>query len=222
MSEQFRGSAADWDQRYSANPAGYGTEPNAFVRQVAEGIPDGPVLCLAEGQGRNAVYLARLGHEVLAVDQSAVGLRRARELADERGVRVQTQVADLADFAIAPGGWSGIVATFLHLPSELRRRVLAAAVQGLRPGGLFILEAFAVGQLGRSSGGPRSADLLLSVDLLRDELVGLELLQLRELERVLDEGPLHQGPCLVVQALGRKPGPRGPGRRLPDLGATRV
>lgn len=206
MSERVRGSAQDWDQRYTANPAGYGTDPNAFVRQVAGLIPDGPVLCLAEGQGRNAVYLAQLGHEVLAVDQSAVALRRAAELAAERGVQVRTLVADLADFTFAPAAWSGIVATYLHVPAELRRRVLAAAVAGLKPGGLFILEAFAVGQLGRGSGGPRSADLLLTTDLLREDLAGLELLQLQELERDLDEGPLHQGPSLVVQALGRKPG----------------
>lgn len=194
-----------WDERYASDDAVYGTEPNAFVREVADQIPPGPVLCLAEGQGRNAVYLAGLGHEVLAVDQSAVGLRRARELAMSRGVVIRTEVVDLAAFDIQPLVWSGIVATFTHLPSELRRRVFAAAVRGLQPGGVFVLEAFSARQLGRSSGGPSSVDLLMPLSQLGAELAGLDLVHARELDRLLDEGLHHQGMAAVVQVLGRKP-----------------
>src|SRR6185312_10127913 len=98
-----------WNERYSAPAFAYGTEPNDFLRSVADRIPPGPVLCLAEGQGRNAVYLASLGHDVLAVDQSAVGLTRARELAASRGVEISTEAADLETYRIEPSKWSGIV-----------------------------------------------------------------------------------------------------------------
>lgn len=206
MSERpKRGSAAMWDERYAAESAVYGTEANAFVREVADLIPSGPVLCLAEGQGRNAVFLAERGHEVLAVDQSAVGLQGAQQWATARGVVIRTVVADLAAFDIPPGAWSGIIATFTHLPSELRRRVFAAAVRGLQPGGLFVLEAFSTAQLGRDSGGPGEVDLLMSLPLLRAELAGLEIVRAAELERLLDEGRHHQGLAAVVQWLGRKP-----------------
>lgn len=124
-----------WDDRYSAPSYAYGTEPNDFLKSVAGRIPAGPVLCLAEGQGRNAVYLASLGHDVLAVDQSLVGLERARELAASRSVKISTEVADLSNFIIEPERWSGIIAIFSHLPPALRSRVFASAVRGLAPGG---------------------------------------------------------------------------------------
>src|SRR5262245_4923475 len=97
-----------WDERYSAPGFAYGTEPNDFLSAVADRIPPGPILTLGEGEGRNAAFLAGLGHEVVAVDQSEVGLAKARRLAEERGVRVETQPADLSDYPIRPGAWAGI------------------------------------------------------------------------------------------------------------------
>src|SRR6476660_8568476 len=98
-----------WDDRYSESGFAYGTEPNDFLVSVADRIPPGPVLTVGEGEGRNAVFLAGLGHEVLAVDQSEVGLAKARRWAGERELRVQTQQADLRDYPIEPGAWAGIV-----------------------------------------------------------------------------------------------------------------
>ncbi|HVU24926.1 MAG TPA: methyltransferase domain-containing protein, partial [Opitutus sp.] len=102
-----------WNERYAETGFHYGTEPNAFVAAHAALIPPGPVLCLAEGEGRNAVFLAGLGHAVTAMDQSPVGLAKAQRLAAARGVALQTIVGDLADFALVPGAWSGVVATFM-------------------------------------------------------------------------------------------------------------
>jgi len=194
-----------WDDRYSAPAYAYGTEPNDFLRSVADRIPPGPVLCLAEGQGRNAVYLASLGHEVLAVDQSPVGLTRARELAASRGVTIATEVADLSTFQIAPGKWAGIVAIFAHLPPALRARVFAAAVDGLAPGGAFVLEAYTPKQLEYGSGGPRDVSLLMSLAVLRGELAGLRIEHGVETEREIHEGDYHRGRSAVVQVLAFKP-----------------
>lgn len=130
-----------WNDRYSADGYHYGEKPNGFLSEMVSHIPSGPVLCLAEGEGRNAVHLATLGHQVTAVDQSEVGLFKARRLAEAKGVKIFTVVADLAHFEMEPNFWAGIVAIFSHLPPVVRRRVFGDAVRGLRSGGVFILEA---------------------------------------------------------------------------------
>ncbi|HEX5635090.1 MAG TPA: methyltransferase domain-containing protein, partial [Gemmatimonadales bacterium] len=139
--------AAFWDARYSEYELAYGDAPNDFLREQAYRIPPGRVLCLAEGQGRNALHLAALGYDVTAVDQSSAGLARARKLAAARGLDLTLVEADLNHFVIEPGAWQGIVATYAHLPPELRGRVHRAAAAGLAPGGVFILEAYTPAQL---------------------------------------------------------------------------
>lgn len=195
-----------WDERFGSVGDGfvYGTEPNEFLASVAERIPAGPVLCLAEGEGRNAVHLARCGHPVTAVDQSQAGLAKARALAATHAVSLTTVLADLDHFVIQPEAWSGIVAIFMHLPSRMRARVLARAVAGLRPGGVFILECYTPAQLAFSTGGPRDPDLLLTLGDLRTELAGLEFLHASELERNIVEGTGHTGRGAVVQVLARR------------------
>lgn len=196
---------ASWNERYSTPEHFYGTAPNAFLAAQAHHIPAGPVLCLAEGEGRNAVHLAALGHAVTAVDQSAVGLAKARRLAETRGVALATVVADLAAYSILPDAWSGIVSIFAHLPRALRRTVHAAAVRGLRPGGVFLLEAYTPAQLAFATGGPKDPALLMRLPDLRGELTGLELLVAQEIEHEVVEGSGHSGRAAVVQILGRKP-----------------
>ncbi|MBX3737463.1 MAG: class I SAM-dependent methyltransferase [Candidatus Didemnitutus sp.] len=194
-----------WDNRYSTSGFVFGTEPNDFLRSVADRIPAGPVLCLAEGEGRNAVFLATRGHAVTATDLSSAGLAKAQTLAAQRGVALTTQVADLAAYAIAPGAWSGIVATFMHLPPELRRAVLVRAAAGLRPGGVFVMEAYTPAQIPNNTGGPKDPALLPTLELLRAELPGLEFEIGRELERDVHEGGGHTGRSAVVQILARQP-----------------
>ena len=193
-----------WNNRYARNDFVYGTEPNDFVAEVAARIPPGPVLCLAEGEGRNAVFLAARGHAVTAVDQSDVALGKAQKLAAARGVKIETVAADLAGYRIAPGTWAGIVATWAHLPPPLRRSVHAQAAAGLRPGGMFVLEAYTPAQLAFDTGGPRSVEMLMTAAQLREELAGLEFEILREFEREVIEGGGHTGRGAVVQVLARR------------------
>jgi SAM-dependent methyltransferase len=191
-----------WDERYAEPDYAYGKEPNDFLRSVADRLPPGPVLCLAEGQGRNACYLAGRGHAVTALDSSAVGLARARALAVERGVEITTLHGDLAVTAIEPEAWSGVVAIFCHLPPALRSRVLRGSVQGLRRGGVFVLESYRPEQLELGTGGPRDASLLASLAELRADLEGLELVHAAEVTRDVREGKYHQGLSATVQILG--------------------
>lgn len=194
----------NWNERYATNEYAYGTEPNDFLVEQARLIPGGPVLCLAEGEGRNAVFLAGRGHAVTAVDGSATGLAKAQALATSRGVALTTHVADLADWRIEQGAWAGIVSIWCHLPPGLRRAVHVAVVQGLRPGGVFVLEAYTPAQLAFGTGGPREAQLLMTLGTLREELAGLEFVVAREVEREVHEGAFHNGRSAVVQLVARK------------------
>lgn len=191
-----------WDDRYGEEGWAFGTKPNDFLREQAHLIPEGRVLCLGEGEGRNSVFLAELGYEVVGVDQSQVGLDKAQALARERGVFVETVVSSIEDFDLKEGEWEGIVSIFFHLPPELRKKVHGAAVSGLAPGGVLILEAYTPRQLERGTGGPPDPARLMTLDLLAEELDGLETLVARETEREVHEGRMHHGLGSVVQYVG--------------------
>jgi SAM-dependent methyltransferase len=196
-----------WDERYGAAAYYYGTAPNDFLRERCSAIPHGgDVLCLAEGEGRNAVFLAQQGFRVVAVDQSAVGLKKAGQLATERGVRIETIVADLDGYRIEAGRWDGIVSIWCHLPAGLRAAVHRQVVAGLKIGGVFLLEAYTPAQLRYGTGGPRTADLLPTLAELRKELAGLDFVHAEERERTVHEGKGHTGPSAVVQLVAcRRP-----------------
>ena len=194
-----------WDTRYSTTEYMFGTEPNTFLVEVSGRIPPGgQVLSLAEGEGRNAVYLAARGYDVTGVDASRVGLEKAQRLAAERSLKITTVVADLAQFPIEPAGWDGIISIFCHLPPPLRATLHRKVVAGLRPGGVFILEAYTPRQLTFKTGGPSHADLMPDLATLKVELAGLRLEHAAEVERDVLEGPGHFGRGAVVQILGVK------------------
>lgn len=199
--------AAFWDARYAEPGFAYGEAPNDFVVEVEPLLPRGArVLCLAEGEGRNAVFLAERGHAVTAVDLSPVGLEKARALAARRGVALETVVADLGAYEIARGAYDAVVAVWMHLPPPVRARVLAGAAGGLAPGGLFVLEGYRKEQLALGTGGPKDAAMLFDAGELRAALEagGLAVERLDARTRDVREGPHHQGESAVVQALARR------------------
>lgn len=193
-----------WDERYRVDEYVYGTEPNAFLVAECERIPvGGRVLCLAEGEGRNGVFLAGRGYRVTGVDQSAVGLAKAERLASERGVDLEVRAADLGVFDLGVG-WSGIVSVFAHVPPEVRKRVHGQVRGALVEGGVFILEAYTIRQLGMpGKGGPPVGQeaLFMSLEEVRAELVGMGFEVGREVEREVNEGVMHRGMSAVVQVV---------------------
>jgi len=196
-----------WDDRYASTDFFYGTEPNDFLReQVARIASGGAVLSLGEGEGRNAAFLATQGHRVLALDQSTVGLEKARRLASSRGCSIDTLAVDLAAYRIEPGAWEAIISIWCHLPSELRRRVYAGIAAGLKPGGIFMLESYTPGQISLGTGGPKDPDLMPTLSQLRMELPGLVFELAVERERDVHEGAGHGGRSAVVQVVARRPG----------------
>ena len=196
-----------WDERYSEPGYAYGSEPNDFLAAEAQRIaPGGKVLCLAEGEGRNAVWLAGRGFAVTAVDQSKVGLAKASALAAERGVSIATVQADLSVFELEPGAWDAIVSIWGHLPLHVREVLHKKVVHGLKPGGVLILESYTPAQLALGTGGPRDPGMCMTLTGLQQELAGLELVVGVEKQREVKEGKYHQGTSAVVQVVAVRPG----------------
>ena len=206
MNDPPKAEMNPWDERYRAAGYYYGAEPNDFLREHCGEIPrGGDVLCVAEGEGRNAVFLGAQGYAVMAVDQSAVGLRKAERLAALRGVRITTIQADLAEYRIEPDRWDGIVSIWCHLPRPLRTEVHRQVVTGLKPGGVLLLESYTPEQLRYGTGGPPTADRMVTLKELRLDLDGLEFIHAIERERVVTEGSGHTGLSAVVQLVARRP-----------------
>ena len=193
-----------WNERYNNEEYIYGKMPNDFLVESIHLIPKGNVLSIADGEGRNSVFLARSGYAVTGVDNSFVGMEKARKLAYDNNVEVSYQCADLATYEIEPESWQGIVSIFCHLPPDLRKQVYAKAIAGLKSGGAFIIESYSPEQLSYGTGGPKDPALLPSVDTLREELDGLDLIVCRQTERVVLEGIGHSGMASTVQIVGIK------------------
>ncbi|HEX8566241.1 MAG TPA: class I SAM-dependent methyltransferase [Pyrinomonadaceae bacterium] len=193
-----------WDERYSTEDYAYGTKPNKFLKENFNHIPKGRVLSIAEGEGRNAVFLAKQGYSVTAVDASLVGLNKARKLAEENGVVVEFIHADLAEYDLGENKWDGIVSIFCPLPSSLRKELYKKVIAGLKQNGVFLLEAYTPDQLKHGTGGGNSADVMQTKESLRFELASLKFEHLIELERDVTEGVFHTGIGSVVQAIATK------------------
>lgn len=197
-----------WDERFGRADWVYGKEPNDFLREQASHIPlrDGKsrVLSIGEGEGRNAVFLASLGHRVTAVDASLEGLKKVVRLAAERGVSVETVHADLACWEPPAASFDGVISIFCHLPESVRKHAHQTAARALTPGGVVILEAYTPAQLAFGTGGPKDVNLLYALPMLREDFASLDLEIAREVERDVVEGSLHTGRAATVQILARR------------------
>ncbi len=190
-----------WESRYDTDAYVYGTAPNDFLAATVAELPPGRTLCIADGEGRNGVYLATLGHEVTSVDMTESGMAKAARLAKTTGVELTTVVADLAEYDFGEQRWDLIVSIFAHTPPDIRGRVHGAIAQALAPGGRLILEAYTPDQIGRGTGGPKVPELTMTLAGLSQELTGMEILTGEEKIRSVIEGPGHTGDGAVVQVV---------------------
>lgn len=198
-------SSTFWNQRYAGEDLAYGERPNDFLAQMADRLPKaGRGLDIAAGEGRNALFLASRGLDVLAIDQSEAGMLKAQRLARERGLQLRTQVIDLQEFDAEDGSFDVISSIFVHLPTTLRAAVHNRARRWLKPGGAFLLEAYAPDQITRDTGGPKDPALLAPLQVVVSELDGLEIQHQAALVRNVREGRFHTGEASVIQVLARK------------------
>lgn len=194
-----------WDERFVQPGYYYGTEPNDFLKaNVSCFKPGGKILCLAEGEGRNAVFLAQQGFQVTAVDGSKAGFVKMDALAKEKGVKVNSIVSDLADFKFQEKSWDGIVSIWCHLPKDLLMSVLMQSANSLTVGGSILIEAYTPKQLEFKTGGPHSVDLLNTLSEFQAGLSSLKQVHGVELEREILEGKGHTGHSAVVQYIAKR------------------
>ena len=204
----FTNPASTWNQRF-ANAEGYlfGTEPNAWLReQAAVWQPGQRVLCVADGEGRNSVWLAQRGVVVDAFDIADLGVAKARQLAAERGVQVNFAVADCDSFVWPEATFDGVAAIFVQFADPaMRRRLFAQMRRCLKPGGTLVLQGYSSRQLAYKTGGPGQLSHLYTAALLREELAGMQMVTLREYDAEVDEGRGHRGMSALIGLVACQP-----------------
>jgi SAM-dependent methyltransferase len=186
-----------WDTRFSEPGFAYGESPNEFLQSSCHDLPRGDALSLCEGEGRNAVYLARCGFRVTAVDFSEVGLAKAEALAAQHDVKLTTVLADIADFDLGVDRWDLVLAIFAQPEGAVRRRLYQQLSQSLRPNGAFVLEA-------KTGMGAEEADRYPGAEILSREIAPLKVAFAEEKEQQLNEGRYHSGLQRTVRILAFK------------------
>ncbi|HRD81224.1 MAG: class I SAM-dependent methyltransferase [Saprospiraceae bacterium] len=198
-----------WNERYAAPEYAYGKAPNVFLASRLPDFPAGRILFPAEGEGRNAVFAARLGWEAHAFDYSESARMKALQLAQEQGVQLQYAVADVRELDYEPAAFDAIAIIFAHFPSSFRAHCHQVWDRLLKPGGVLLLEAFSKDHLSYNAdgkaGGPREADLLYDAAELEAAFGHYDILESRQVETELSEGLYHNGLSSVVQFVARKP-----------------
>lgn len=198
-----------WNQRYREDQYAYGKEPNLYFKEKLESIPAGKILLPAEGEGRNAVYAAKLGWEVFAYDFSEAAYSKAMKLAEENQVSISYQVCSLSDLDFPSDFFDVIGLIYAHFPDEIRTANHLELVRMLKPGGILILEAFSTNhpsyqEKNPEVGGPKLPFQLYNSDKLRLDFSNLEILECREAIVELSEGRYHKGEASVMRFLGKK------------------
>jgi len=204
----FTQPAETWNKRFAKDAYVFGTEPNAWLRKHASvWKPGSRILCVADGEGRNSVWLAGQGHQVHAFDIAEVGVEKARRLAQQNQVSVEFTVAGCDDFAWTPQAYDGVAAIFVQFAEPaMRQRLFNNMVQSLKPGGSLILVGYTPKQLEYGTGGPGVLSHLYTPELLRQELGGLDIQLLDAHEVALAEGDGHKGMSAVIGLLATRPG----------------
>ncbi len=202
----FTDAAAKWNQRFEQPAYVFGTEPNRYLRAQAARLPAaGQALCVADGEGRNSVWLARQGLQVQAFDISPVGVAKARKLAQDAGVVVDYQVADCDHWNWPPGQFDLVAGIFIQFADPaMRSRMFANMVASLKPGGLLILQGYTPKQIEYKTGGPGILANLYTEELLRQEFAALQIDELRMYEEDLAEGEHHLGRSALVGMCARR------------------
>ena len=194
--------SAGWDRRYEGRELVWTAEPNRFLVAEAETLAPGRAIDLACGEGRNAVWLAERGWQAVGADFSEVGLQKARELANRRGVNVEWVAADLLEYRPDPRAFDLVLVFYLQVPAAERLPILQAAAEAVAPGGTFLLVAHDSTNLEHGHGGPQDPAVLYTADDVVDDIDGPDC-SIERAERV--ERPVHtpDGERIALDALVR-------------------
>jgi len=200
------GPTSPWDARYAGDTYLFGEAPNAYLASQADRLSPGQqALALADGEGRNGVWLAEQGLHVLSLDSSATAQTKAARLAKRRGVTIDLVLADLETWRFPDSTFDVVAAIFIQFAGPaLRARIFDSIKRTLKPGGLLLLEGYRPEQLTYGTGGPPIAENLYTEAMLRDAFADFEILELRAYDAVIAEGDAHRGMSALIDLTARK------------------
>ncbi len=202
----FADAAETWNRRYAGEDFLFGTEPNAWLREHAGSLPSaGRVLSVADGEGRNSVWLAQQGFQVQAFDVADRAVDKARAFAERQGVSVDCAVADVDSFAWPEAACDGVAAIFVQFADpDMRSRLFERIVRSLKPGGVLVLQGYTPKQLDYRTGGPPILSHLYTRELLASAFADLQIIELREYEAEIHEGQGHSGRSALIGLVARR------------------
>lgn len=203
---EFKNPRETWNERYASADYVFGESPNEFVRAAARHLTDGQsVLCVADGEGRNSVWLAERGLRVTAFDFAENAVDKARRLATLRNVDVDFHIADIETWRFEPARYDAVVAIFIQfLGPQARDEVFTRMQSAVKPGGLFLLEGYRPEQLRYRTGGPGVIENLYTREWVEHAFADWQMLLLREYDAVLREGTRHSGMSALIDVVARK------------------
>lgn len=204
LRNEITAEALKWDSRYKSTEYVYGTEPNEFIKEITTKLKKEKLLAVAEGEGRNAVYLASLGFKVSAWDISEEGLKKCQALAAEKKVKVTTEKIDLTAVEWPHEKWDSIIGVFTHFYPQDRQNIFIGIRDALRSGGTAAFELYSKEQLQYGTGGPKTADLLYSPQEILQFFRSFRIRHFFYGETERTEGKLHNGTGHVIQILAEK------------------
>jgi cyclopropane fatty-acyl-phospholipid synthase-like methyltransferase len=194
-----------WQKRFAAPGYAFGKEPNAFLKAQAHLLRPGQrALSVADGEGRNGVWLAEQGLDVLAIDFSETGLAKARALAAERGVTLRTELADVTAWRWPAEAFDVIAAIFIFVAPMKRPAFFQHLRRALKPGGLLLMQGYRPEQLDYRTGGPPHAELMYTRAILQGGFGDMATLDIREHDSVIGEGTAHVGLSALIDLVARK------------------
>jgi 2-polyprenyl-3-methyl-5-hydroxy-6-metoxy-1,4-benzoquinol methylase len=198
-----------WNDRYSKDEFAYGIQPNNYLKEQIEKLTVGTILFPAEGEGRNAIFAAKLGWTVSAFDISVEGKNKAIRLAETNNVTIDYQVGELQTLNYAAGQFDAIALIYAHFPADIKSRYHKTLDKYLRKNGIVIFEAFSKSHIdyiakNEKVGGPKEIGMLFSMEELKSDFVNYEIIELVEKEIELNEGLFHKGKGSVIRFVGGK------------------
>jgi len=198
-----------WNERYRNSEFAYGMQPNNYLKEQLEKLSIGKILFPAEGEGRNAVFAAKLGWTVSAFDISIEGQKKALQLAEKSNVSIDYQVGALQTLNYKNEQFDVIALIYAHFPADIKSQLHKTLNQYLRSGGILIFEAFSKSHINYQAknekvGGPKDIESLFSVDEIKADFSNYDIIELKETEISLSEGLYHNGQGSVIRFVGRK------------------
>jgi SAM-dependent methyltransferase len=204
----FADATQFWNERFNKAEFIFGTEPNQYLLEKASQYlkPNQRVLSIADGEGRNGVWLAKQGMQVVAFDASDVALAKAKQFAKENQVELEYIFSDVDSFAWHTNAYDTVIGIFIQFADPaMRERIFQKTYEALKLGGIFILQGYTPKQLEYKTGGPSLIEHLYTEELIRDLAKDFNILELQSYERELSEGPRHTGMSALLGLVAQKP-----------------